>query len=175
MTRRHKQRVASDASPVASVTSKKNRSRDDGTDCQSHLHRRMGGNHPPTHQVQYNPTELSYDKGAEFAEIAIPGLDAGTVCTRSGRSFDTRTLLDTEQGGSTPTSVTTRRIASLAIKIEPTRHAPPICTFVLNDGTPGVPQRCERQPAATASSALSKVSSRNSPCSALQVYRCERR
>ena len=27
-------------------------------------------------EVQYNPTELSWDKGAQLAEITIPGLDA---------------------------------------------------------------------------------------------------
>ena len=27
-------------------------------------------------EVQYNPTELSWDKGAQIAEISIPGLDA---------------------------------------------------------------------------------------------------
>jgi nucleoid-associated protein YgaU len=92
--------------------------------------------------VQYNPTELSYDKGAQFAEIAIPGLDAPLQQFVRGQTekltlelfFDT-----TEQGmGADVTSVTTLtdRIYQL-VKIEPTRHAPPICTFVWNDQFPG--------------------------------------
>ena len=31
---------------------------------------------PEMIEVQYNPTELSWDKGAQIAEISIPGLDA---------------------------------------------------------------------------------------------------
>src|SRR5215468_7563135 len=92
--------------------------------------------------VQYNPTELSYDKSAQFAEIAIPGLDAPLQQFVRGQAekltlelfFDT-----TDQGmGVDAVSVTTKtdRIYQL-IKIEPTRHAPPICTFIWNDQFPG--------------------------------------
>ena len=31
---------------------------------------------PESIELQYNPTELSWDKSAQIAEIAIPGLDA---------------------------------------------------------------------------------------------------
>ena len=93
-------------------------------------------------EVQYNPTELSYDKSAQFAEIAIPGLDAPLQQFVRGQAekltlelfFDT-----TDQGmGVDAVSVTTLtdRIYQL-VKIEPTRHAPPICTFVWNDQFPG--------------------------------------
>jgi len=92
-------------------------------------------------EVQYNPTELSYDKSAQFAEIAIPGLDAPLQQFVRGQAekltlelfFDT-----TDQGmGTDATSVTklTDRIYQL-VKIEPTRHAPPICTFIWNGPFP---------------------------------------
>lgn len=97
---------------------------------------------PEPIEVQYNPTELSYDKSAQFAEIAIPGLDAPLQQFVRGQAekltlelfFDT-----TDQGmGAGATSVTTLtdRIYQL-VKIEPTRHAPPVCTFVWNHQFPG--------------------------------------
>jgi nucleoid-associated protein YgaU len=93
-------------------------------------------------EVQYNPTELSYDKSAQIAEIAIPGLDSPLQQFVRGQTekltlelfFDT-----TDQGmGKGAVSVTTKtdRIYQL-VKIEPTRHAPPICTFVWSDHFPG--------------------------------------
>lgn len=92
--------------------------------------------------VQFNPTEFSLDKGVQVAEIAIPGLDAPLQQFVRGQAekltmdlfFDT-----TENGmGKRATSVTTYtdRIYQL-VKIEPKRHAPPICTFVWNDMFPG--------------------------------------
>src|SRR5215468_2602053 len=92
--------------------------------------------------VQYNPTELSYDKSAQFAEIAIPGLDAPLQQFVRGQAekltlelfFDT-----TDEGmGKRVVSVTTKtdRIYQL-VKIEPERHAPPICTFIWSDQFPG--------------------------------------
>lgn len=97
---------------------------------------------PDEIELQYNPTELSWDKGAQIAEIAIPGLDAPLQQFVRGQAekltlelfFDT-----TDKGmGRNATSVTTKtdRIYEL-IKIEPTRHAPPICTFIWNDKFPG--------------------------------------
>src|ERR1044071_3710322 len=93
-------------------------------------------------ELQYNPTDTSYDKGAQYAEIAIPGLDAPLEQFIRGTAekltldlfFDT-----TDQGmGKKVTSVTTLtdRIYQL-IKIEPTRHAPPVCTFFWNNQCPG--------------------------------------
>jgi nucleoid-associated protein YgaU len=92
--------------------------------------------------VQFNPTDFSFDKSAQIAEIAIPGLDAPLQQFVRGQSekltlelfFDT-----TEDGmGAGATSVTTYTdtIYQL-VKIEPDRHAPPICTFIWNDKFPG--------------------------------------
>ncbi len=97
---------------------------------------------PETIELQYNPTELSWDKSAQIAEIAIPGLDAPLQQFVRGQAeklslelfFDT-----TDHGmGKSAVSVTTLtdRIYQL-IKIEPKRHAPPICTFIWNDQFPG--------------------------------------
>ncbi|HET9580507.1 MAG TPA: hypothetical protein VFP44_21955 [Usitatibacter sp.] len=92
--------------------------------------------------VQFNPTELAFEKAAQLAEIAIPGLDSPLVQFVRGQSekltvdlfFDT-----TENGtGAGATSVTTLtdRVYSL-VKIEPSGHAPPICTFIWNSSFPG--------------------------------------
>jgi Contractile injection system tube protein len=92
--------------------------------------------------VQFNPTEFTLDKGAQIAEIAIPGLDSPLLQFVRGQNekltvdlfFDT-----TEDGtGAGATSVTTRTDALYSlVKIEPDGHAPPICTFLWNSSFPG--------------------------------------
>lgn len=93
-------------------------------------------------ELQYNPTELSWDKSAQIAEIAIPGLDAPLQQFVRGQAeklnlelfFDT-----TDHGmgkGAVSVTTLTDRVYQL-IKIEPSRHAPPICTFIWNDQFPG--------------------------------------
>lgn len=92
--------------------------------------------------VQFNPTEFSFDKSAQFAEIAIPGLDAPLVQFVRGQSekltmdlfFDT-----TDQGmgpGATSVTTLTDQIYGL-LKIEPDGHAPPICSFQWHRHFPG--------------------------------------
>lgn len=93
-------------------------------------------------EVQFNPTELSLEKGAQIAEIGIPGLDSPVLQFVRGQNekltvelfFDT-----TEHGmGSGATSVTTLSdpVYSL-VKIDPARHAPPIVSFIWNSSFPG--------------------------------------
>src|SRR5215813_6987068 len=93
---------------------------------------------PQPIRVQYNPTELTFDKSAQIAEITIPGLDAPLQQFVRGHAekltldlfFDT-----TDKGmGENAESVTveTDKIYQL-IKLEPKRQAPPICTFVWNE------------------------------------------
>src|SRR3954466_272367 len=83
--------------------------------------------------VQFNPTEFSLDKGAQIAEIAIPGLDSPVLQFVRGQNeklsidlfFDT-----TDRGtGAGATSVTqfTDPVYAL-VKIVPETHAPPIVT-----------------------------------------------
>jgi len=94
-----------------------------------------GRSKPEDIEVQYNPTEYTFEKQNQIAEIQIPGLDSPLQQFVRGQTekltldlyFDT-----TEQGtGAGATSVTTEtdKIYQL-IKIEPTRHAPPILEFV---------------------------------------------
>ena len=92
--------------------------------------------------VQYNPAELSFDKGVQIAEIAIPGLDAPLL--QFVRGQNERLTLDlffdtTDEGmGAGATSVTTLtdKVYQLT-KIIPNRHAPPVCTFIWNASFPG--------------------------------------
>jgi len=92
--------------------------------------------------VSFNPTEYTLNKGAQFAEIPIPGLDSPILQFVRGQ---TETLsLDlffdsTEKGvGDTAESVskTTDQFYQL-IKIEGKKHAPPIVFFSWGDAFPG--------------------------------------
>lgn len=100
------------------------------------------GQPPETIPVQFYPTEVSLEKGAQIAEVAIPGLDSPLLQFVHGQNekmtldlfFDT-----TEDGmGADATSVTihTDRIYGL-VKIVPERHAPPICEFIWINPFPG--------------------------------------
>jgi hypothetical protein len=92
--------------------------------------------------VQYNPTELSFEKSVQFAEVTIPGLDAPLQQYVRGQAEKLTVELffdSTEYGtGVGATSVTndTDKIYQLT-KIHPELHAPPICTFIWNDHFPG--------------------------------------
>jgi hypothetical protein len=100
------------------------------------------GRQPEDIEVQYNPTEFTLDKTAQFGEIGVPGLDSPLQQFVRGQTeklsmdlfFDT-----TDYGmGAGATSVTTEtdKIYQL-IKIEPHRHAPPLLTFIWADQFPG--------------------------------------
>src|SRR3974377_1537463 len=93
-------------------------------------------------KFQFNPTELSFNKAVQIAEIAIPGLDSPLLQFVRGQDetitmdlfFDT-----TENGmgvGAKSVTALTDQIYSL-VKIDPNRHAPPICTFLWNSKFPG--------------------------------------
>lgn len=101
-----------------------------------------GRGRPEDIPLQYNPTEYTLDKQAQIAEVQIPGLDSPLQQFVRGQTeklsldlfFDT-----TEHGmGAGATSVTTEtdKIYQL-IKIEPTRHAPPILEFIWSDQLAG--------------------------------------
>src|SRR5262245_5651558 len=85
--------------------------------------------------VQFNPTEYTLNKGAQIAEIAIPGIDSPILQFIRGQNekltldlfFDT-----TESGmGETATDVRnlTRSVYQL-VKIQPKMHAPPRIQFI---------------------------------------------
>jgi nucleoid-associated protein YgaU len=92
--------------------------------------------------VQYNPTEFTFTKGAQVAEINIPGLDTPLVQWVRGQAETLTVDLffdSTEKGmGAGAKSVTeqTDQIYQL-MKIEPDTHAPPICAFLWNQKFPG--------------------------------------
>jgi len=83
-------------------------------------------------EVQFNPTDLSFSKTAQFAEIAIPGLDAPVLqFVRGGSETLTFELFfDTTDNGMAgqATSVTTltEQFYRL-VKQDPKTHAPPRC------------------------------------------------
>ena len=92
--------------------------------------------------VQFNPKEFSLEKSLQLAEINIPGLDSPLQHFVRGQSekltvalfFDT-----TDKGmGAEAVSVTkySDRVYQL-LKIEPERHAPPVCEFFWNSQFPG--------------------------------------
>lgn len=93
--------------------------------------------------VQFNPTELSMNKGAQIAEIAIPGIDSPILQFVRGQNervtlelfFDT-----TDSGtGAEATAVTTltNRFYAL-VKMSGQEHAPPRCRFGWGDEFPGL-------------------------------------
>ena len=92
--------------------------------------------------VQYNPGEYTLDKQVQLGEAAIPGLDAPLQQFVRGNAE--KLTLDlfcdtTEHGmgeGARSVTVETDKIFQL-IRIEPSRHAPPILTFVWGPEFPG--------------------------------------
>lgn len=92
-----------------------------------------------TVDFQFNPSELSFQKGVQVAEIAIPGLDTPILQFVRGQNetltldlfFDT-----TDETGidGKPASVLTKTdLIYQLVKIEPSTHAPPICQFKWHD------------------------------------------
>lgn len=95
-----------------------------------------------TIEVQFNPTEYSLTKGAQIAEIAIPGIDSPILQFVAGQNekltldlfFDT-TLPDETHGVGTVKPVTdyTKKVYQL-VKIHSTTHAPPKVRFIWGKG-----------------------------------------
>lgn len=84
-------------------------------------------------QVQFSPTEFTLTKGAQLAEVAIPGLDMPILQFVRGQT-ETLTLdlfFDTTDDR-TPVTERTDAFYQL-VKIDPDTHAPPICRFVWGD------------------------------------------
>lgn len=102
----------------------------------------IGTNDFITYPIQFNPKELAFEKQAQFAEIAIPGLDAPLQQFVRGQAekLTLELFCDTTDDGMGPDarSVTeeTDKFYQL-VKIIPTLHAPPVVTFVWNQKFPG--------------------------------------
>jgi len=93
--------------------------------------------------VQFNPAEYTLTKGAQLAEIPIPGLDSPIIQFVRGQ---TETLTfdlffdSTEKGTGSDAEPVTKRTDPFydLIKIEGDRHAPPIVLFAWGgDAFPG--------------------------------------
>jgi nucleoid-associated protein YgaU len=85
-------------------------------------------------KVQFNPTEYTLAKGAQIAEVPIPGLDTPILQFVRGQT-ETMTLDlffdSTDKGtgaGAAPVTVDTDQFYQL-IKIESGTHAPPVLLF----------------------------------------------
>jgi hypothetical protein len=92
--------------------------------------------------VQYNPTELAFDKKIQIAEIPIPGLTGPLHQFVRGQAetLTVELFFDTSDKGMGAQAVSvateTDKIYSLA-RIEPEGHAPPTITFYWGNGFPG--------------------------------------
>lgn len=101
-----------------------------------------GDPNPEQIPVQYNPTELTFDKSAQLAEVAIPGLDLPLQQFVRGQAE--KLTLDlffdsTDEGmaeGASSVTEKTDKIYSL-VKIVPKLHAPPICVLAWGESFPG--------------------------------------
>jgi hypothetical protein len=102
--------------------------------------RDRGPNLPAVIQVQFNPPEYTIGKGAQSAEIAIPGIDAPILQFVRGQ---TRTLalelfFDTTRFGLSDDTVKDVRTLSDPVaalgRIQPKTHAPPRIRFVWGQG-----------------------------------------
>ncbi len=91
-------------------------------------------------KVQYNPAEYTLSKGAQFAEIPIPGLDSPILQFVRGQSETLALELffdSTEKGtgdNAEPVTKLTDEFYQL-IKIESGTHAPPVLLFSWGDET----------------------------------------
>jgi LysM repeat protein len=89
--------------------------------------------------VQFNPTEYALNKGAQIAEIAIPGLDSPILQFIRGQNekLTLDLFFDTTRDGMDESAKDvrekTRSIYQL-VKIQPKMHAPPRIRFVWGKG-----------------------------------------
>ena len=93
--------------------------------------------------VQFNPTEYSLTKGAQFAEVAIPGLDSPVLQFMRGDSerLTLELFFDTTEDGTGPLAVpVTERVDPFyrLVKIDGELHAPPIVRITWGDHFPGI-------------------------------------
>jgi len=95
--------------------------------------------------VQFNPTEYGIDRGASYAELAVPGLRTPLLQFVRGeaQTLSLELFLDgTDQragaalvGGSAPDDSVEGRLKKLRqfVEIDPDLHAPPVCLFQWRD------------------------------------------
>jgi nucleoid-associated protein YgaU len=92
--------------------------------------------------VPYNPTELSFEKAMQFAEITIPGLNSPLQQFVRGNAEKLTMELfcdSTDKGtglGATSVTSQTDQIFALA-RIDPDKHAPPLVSVFWSSHFPG--------------------------------------
>ena len=91
-------------------------------------------------EVQFNPTEYGLNKGAQIAEIAIPGIDSPLLQFVRGQNekLSLELFFDTSRKGMGEEGIEdvrkmTRSIYQL-VKMQPKTHAPPRIRFVWGQG-----------------------------------------
>lgn len=84
----------------------------------------------PKIPVLFNPTQYSVEKSNQIAEIGIPGLSAPILQYVRGntRTLSMELFLDTYEQQKADVRTYTNQIYGL-LEIDPTTHAPPVCTF----------------------------------------------
>ena len=103
----------------------------------AHFVAELPGGKSETIAVQFNPTEMTFAKGAQIAEIGIPGLDAPIQQFVRGQAekLTLDLFFDTTESGmdASATSVTTLTDKFYStVKINFETHAPPICRLEWN-------------------------------------------
>lgn len=102
--------------------------------------RDRGPHLPPRITVQFNPSEYSLSKGAQIAEIAIPGLDSPILQFVRGQNekLSLELFFDTTAGGMGEAPVTDVRTLTdpvyQLVKLQGVTHAPPRVRFVWGKG-----------------------------------------
>jgi nucleoid-associated protein YgaU len=101
-------------------------------------------------EVQFNPTEYTLSKGAQLAEVPIPGLDQPILQFVRGQT-ETLTLDlffdSTESGTGTSAKSVTEKTDKFydLVKIDPATHAPPVLLFTWGGTSfPGAPRKAFR-------------------------------
>src|SRR5688572_12668911 len=99
-----------------------------------------GPNLPPRITVQFNPGEYTLSKGAQIAEIAIPGIDSPILQFVRGQTqtLSMELFFDTTQAGMGEGPVTDVRSLTepvfQLVKIQSNTHAPPRIRFFWGTG-----------------------------------------
>jgi Contractile injection system tube protein/LysM domain len=90
----------------------------------------QAGGLPGSFEVQFNPTEYSVTKGAQLAEIGIPGIDSPLLQFVRGQNerLTLELLFDTTAFGMGERAVDVKTLTNQIyqlVKIQPKTHAPP--------------------------------------------------
>ena len=93
-------------------------------------------------EVSYNPTELAFTKSAQFADIAVPGLEAPIIQFVRGdaETLSLELFFDSTDGGTGhgATSVTDKVTQfQKLVTVDGAIHAPPIVRLTWGNGLPG--------------------------------------